>query len=142
MLTRGPHNFSPSMASRAIQWERCLLERSPRRTQTVRWQTHSEIAMDIGFIGLGNMGKAIAARLISAGHQVRVWNRSPQPVQELVAKGARGADRPADVARADFLVTMLANDDAVRGVIIDQGVLEAATPGLVHLNLATVSVAL
>jgi 3-hydroxyisobutyrate dehydrogenase-like beta-hydroxyacid dehydrogenase len=98
--------------------------------------------MDIGFVGLGNMGKAIAARLISAGHQVRVWNRSPQPVQELVAKGAKGADRPADVARADFLVTMLANDDAVRGVIIDQGVLEAATPGLIHLNLTTVSVAL
>jgi 3-hydroxyisobutyrate dehydrogenase-like beta-hydroxyacid dehydrogenase len=98
--------------------------------------------MNIGFIGLGKMGKAIAGRLISAGHHVRVWNRSPEPVQELVAKGAEAAARPADVARADFLVTMLANDDALRAVVIDQGVLDAAAPGLVHLNLATVSVAL
>jgi len=98
--------------------------------------------MNIGFIGLGKMGQAIAGRLIDAGHQVRVWNRSPKPVQELVAKGAEAAARPADVARGDFLVTMLANDDALRAVVIDQGVLDAATPGLIHVNLATVSVAL
>ncbi len=98
--------------------------------------------MDIGFIGLGQMGRAIAANLIRAGHNVRVWNRSREPVGELVAKGAQAADKPADVARADFLVTMLANDAAVRSVILDQGVLEAARPGLIHLNLATVSVAL
>ena len=98
--------------------------------------------MKIGFIGLGKMGKAIAGRLIDAGHHLRVWNRSPQAIAELVAKGAEAAARPADAARADFLVSMLANDDAVRAVLIDQGVLEAATPGLIHLNLATVSVAL
>jgi len=98
--------------------------------------------MNIGFIGLGKMGRVIAGRLIGAGHQVRVWNRSPKAVEELVAKGAEAAARPADVARADFLVSMLANDDAVRSVFIDEGVLDAATPGLIHLNLATVSVAL
>src|SRR5438445_1246903 len=101
-----------------------------------------EIAMNIGFIGLGKMGKAIAERLVRAGHKLRVWNRSPKPVQDLVAKGAEAAARPADVARADVLVTMLANDAAVRAVVIDQGVLDAARPGLIHLNLATVSVAL
>jgi 3-hydroxyisobutyrate dehydrogenase-like beta-hydroxyacid dehydrogenase len=98
--------------------------------------------MDIGFLGLGKMGKAIAGRLVGAGHKVRVWNRSPQPVKELAAKGAEAGARPADVARAEFLVTMLANDAAVRAVVIDQGVLDAAKPGLIHLNLATVSVAL
>jgi|KBSSwiStaDraftv2_1062776.scaffolds.fasta_scaffold02766_5 3-hydroxyisobutyrate dehydrogenase-like beta-hydroxyacid dehydrogenase len=98
--------------------------------------------MNIGFIGLGKMGRVIAGRLIGAGHQVRVWNRSPKAVEELVAKGAEAAARPADVARADFLVSILANDDAVRSVFIDEGVLDAATPGLIHLNLATVSVAL
>jgi 3-hydroxyisobutyrate dehydrogenase-like beta-hydroxyacid dehydrogenase len=98
--------------------------------------------MDIGFIGLGKMGKAIAGRLLGAGHQVHVWNRSPEPVKALVAQGAKAAVRPADVARADFLVTMLANDAAIRAVVIDQGVLDAASPGLIHLNLATVSVAL
>jgi 3-hydroxyisobutyrate dehydrogenase-like beta-hydroxyacid dehydrogenase len=98
--------------------------------------------MDIGFIGLGKMGKAIAGNLIGAGHKVRVWNRSPGPIKELVAKGAEAVSRPADTAHGDFLMTMLANDAAVRSVILDQGVLEAAKPGLIHLNLATVSVAL
>lgn len=98
--------------------------------------------MDIGFIGLGKMGKAIAGHLVSTGHKVRVWNRSPEPVNELVAKGARAAAKPADLAGADFLLTMLANDAATRSVILEQGVLDAATPGLIHLNLATVSVAL
>jgi 3-hydroxyisobutyrate dehydrogenase-like beta-hydroxyacid dehydrogenase len=98
--------------------------------------------MDIGFIGLGKMGQAIAARLTGAGHKVQVWNRSPEPVKALVAQGATAAARPADVARADFLVTMLANDAAIRAVVIDQGVLDAASPGLIHLNLATASVAL
>jgi 3-hydroxyisobutyrate dehydrogenase-like beta-hydroxyacid dehydrogenase len=107
-----------------------------------RARIYLEIAMDIGFIGLGKMGKAIAGRLVSAGHKVRVWNRSPGPVQELVAKGAEAVSRPADAARADFLVSILANDAAVRAVVIDEGVLEGAKPGLIHLNLATVSVAL
>jgi len=98
--------------------------------------------MKIGFIGLGQMGKAIAGRLVGAGHTVRVWNRSPEPVKQLVAQGAHAAARPADVAQAEVLVTMLANDDATRSVIIDQGVLAAASPGLIHLNLATISVAL
>jgi 3-hydroxyisobutyrate dehydrogenase-like beta-hydroxyacid dehydrogenase len=98
--------------------------------------------MNIGFIGLGKMGKAIAGLLLSTGHKVTVWNRTPDAVQELVAKGAQVAAKPTDLAKADFLLTMLANDAATRSVIIDQGVLEAAHPGLIHLNLATVSVAL
>lgn len=98
--------------------------------------------MNIGFIGLGQMGKAIAANLIRAGHQVRVWNRSPQPVKELVALGAAAAAAPAEAAQGEILMTMLANDAAVRSVILDDGVLEAAPAGLIHVNLATVSVAL
>ncbi len=98
--------------------------------------------MDIGFIGLGKMGTAIAGHLLGGGHRVRVWNRSPAAVQELVARGAESAAAPADAARAEFLMTMLANDEAVRAVILDQGVLAAARSDLIHLNLTTVSVAL
>ena len=98
--------------------------------------------LNIGFIGLGKMGKALVGLLLSSGHKVRVWNRTPEAVQELVAKGAEAARTPAELAKADFLLTMLANDAATRSVIIDQGVLDAAHPGLIHLNLATVSVAL
>jgi 3-hydroxyisobutyrate dehydrogenase-like beta-hydroxyacid dehydrogenase len=98
--------------------------------------------MEIGFIGLGKMGSAIASHLLSAGHKVRVWNRSADPIRQLVAKGAQAASKPTDAARADFLLTMLANDEATRSVVIDQGVLESASAGLIHINLSTVSVAL
>jgi len=97
---------------------------------------------NIGMIGLGKMGKAIAGLLLSSGHKVSVWNRSPEAVQELVAKGAEAAAKPADLAKVDILLSILANDAATRSVFVDQGVLEAAHPGLIHINLATVSVAL
>ncbi len=50
--------------------------------------------MKIGFIGLGRMGGHVAENLLKAGHSVTVWNRSPAPVQELVAKGAVAAASP------------------------------------------------
>ena len=96
--------------------------------------------MDIGFIGLGHMGRAIAANLVRAGHRVRVWNRSADPVRELVGLGAVAAERPADTARAEVLMTMLADDPAHRDVLLEQAVLQGAAPGLIHVNLATVSV--
>jgi 3-hydroxyisobutyrate dehydrogenase-like beta-hydroxyacid dehydrogenase len=97
--------------------------------------------MNIGFIGLGKMGKAMVGHLLAAGHSVRVWNRSPEPVKAVVAKGAEAAATPAEVVRADILLSMLANDAAVRSVFMDHGVIDAAPAGLLHLNLATISVA-
>ena len=47
--------------------------------------------MEIGFLGLGAMGRAMAANLLSAGHRVRAWNRSPGPAQELATLGAERA---------------------------------------------------
>lgn len=98
--------------------------------------------MDIGFIGLGRMGRAIATNLIRAGHRLSVWNRSPGAAQELIAQGATLAPEAAAAARGEILMTMLADDDAHRHVLIDGGVLQAAAAGLIHVNLATVSVAL
>jgi 3-hydroxyisobutyrate dehydrogenase-like beta-hydroxyacid dehydrogenase len=97
--------------------------------------------MDIGFIGLGKMGKGVAAHLLAAGHQVRVWNRSPEPVKELAANGAKPVAKPADLGTSQVIMTLLANDAAVRSVILDQGVLAAAAPGSIHINLTTISVA-
>ena len=98
--------------------------------------------MNIGFIGLGKMGKAMVGRLLAGGHRVRVWNRSPEPVEALVAQGAEAVGSPVDLVSADLLMSMLANDAAVRAVIVDQGVLQAASASLLHVNLATVSVSL
>ena len=96
--------------------------------------------MDIGFIGLGSMGSGIAGNLLKAGHAVRVWNRSPEPVERLKADGAKGAASPAEAFDADVVFTMLANDEAIEQVIIASGALDAARDGLAHVNLATVSV--
>jgi 3-hydroxyisobutyrate dehydrogenase-like beta-hydroxyacid dehydrogenase len=98
--------------------------------------------MNVGFIGLGNMGKAIATNMLRAGHQLRVWNRSPAPARELAELGAEVAANPADAARAEVLVSMLPDDTVARSVLLGQGVLEAAPSGLVHVNMATVSIGL
>lgn len=97
--------------------------------------------MKVGFLGLGAMGAAMAANLLKAGHEVTVWNRSPAATQPLAALGAAVAPTPAEAACGDAVLSMLANDDAVRAVIRG-GVLDAMVPGAVHVNHATVSVAL
>jgi 3-hydroxyisobutyrate dehydrogenase-like beta-hydroxyacid dehydrogenase len=98
--------------------------------------------MKVGFLGLGAMGAAMATNLLKAGHEVTVWNRSPAAAQPLAALGAKVAKSPAEAARGETVLSMLANDAAVRAVILDGGVLEAMTPAAVHVNHATVSVAL
>jgi 3-hydroxyisobutyrate dehydrogenase-like beta-hydroxyacid dehydrogenase len=97
--------------------------------------------MSIGFIGLGAMGHHMAAKLLRAGQPVHVWNRSPEPVRALVAKGAKAAATPAECGIADVVFTMLADDNATRAVLVDGGVLDAMAPGSIHVNMATVSVA-
>ncbi|MEV6979201.1 NAD(P)-dependent oxidoreductase [Kitasatospora sp. NPDC093806] len=97
--------------------------------------------MTVGFVGLGEMGRGMAANLLKAGHAVRVWNRSPEPVAAMVAQGARAADGLADVFAAEVVVSMLANDEAVERLLLDPVLLAGAT-ARVHVNTATVSVAL
>ena len=98
--------------------------------------------MDIGFIGLGLMGRAMAANLVRAGHNVRVWNRTPGAATDELAKlGAKPVASAGEAFRGDAVITMLANDAALRATLIDGGLLAGAR-GTVHVNAATVSVAL
>ena len=99
--------------------------------------------MRIGFIGLGNMGSAMASNLIKAGHQVTVYNRSRGKVEALAAEGAAAAASVADACRGDAVFTMLANDEAVEGIVFgDDGVLSSLAPGATHVSASTISVAL
>ena len=95
--------------------------------------------MKIGFIGLGQMGTAIAERLIKAGHELTVWNRSPAAAQALAAQGAKVAKTPADTLQGEVLFSMLANDQAMQELGLDAALLDKAAKGLVHANLATIS---
>jgi len=97
--------------------------------------------MKIGFIGLGRMGHHVAANLMKAGHSVTVWNRSQAPVQALVAKGATAAATPEDALKGDAVFSMLSNDAVMRDVGLAGPLLEKAQKGLIHVNLATISVA-
>ncbi|MFD7833235.1 NAD(P)-binding domain-containing protein [Kitasatospora sp. NPDC059803] len=95
----------------------------------------------IGFVGLGAMGRGMAGSLLRAGHAVRVWNRSPEPVAALVAEGAEAAGTLAEVYAADTVVSMLANDEAVERLLLDPALLAGAATTL-HVNMASVSVGL
>ena len=98
--------------------------------------------MEVGVIGLGAMGKGLAGRLIKAGHRVKVWNRSPGPAEILAAEGATRCASAAEAATGDALVSMLANDSAYRETFLMGGVLDAMPSGALHINMATISVAL
>jgi 3-hydroxyisobutyrate dehydrogenase-like beta-hydroxyacid dehydrogenase len=99
--------------------------------------------MDIGFLGLGNMGAGMAANLLHAGHTVTAYNRSFDKVEALVAEGARPAHTVAEACRADVVVSMLANDDAVEVVVFGtEGVLANLKGAAVHVSCSTISVAL
>jgi 3-hydroxyisobutyrate dehydrogenase-like beta-hydroxyacid dehydrogenase len=99
--------------------------------------------MRLGFIGLGRMGAGMAANLIKAGHEVTVYNRSPDKTAALVALGATAATRIADACGGDAVVTMLADDHAVESVVFSEGCIGASlSPGAVHVSCSTISVAL
>jgi len=88
------------------------------------------------------MGSAMAARLIDAGHELSVWNRSPGPAEQLTQRGARRLDNPADAFSGDAVLTMLADDDSVRAVVLANDALKRApNKKLVHVVMSTISVA-
>jgi 3-hydroxyisobutyrate dehydrogenase-like beta-hydroxyacid dehydrogenase len=95
--------------------------------------------MEIGFIGVGRMGSAMARNLIKAGHPVRAWDTSVQALHALAADGATIATRADDAFRGDAVISMLPNDDAMRALFLDGGVLESGS-AKVHINIATASV--
>lgn len=98
--------------------------------------------MQIGWIGLGNMGSVMAARVLDAGHTLTVYNRSRDKAAALVERGARFADSPADAAKCELLITMLADDTALSDVLGQGGALAAMGPNTIHVSMSTISHAL
>src|SRR5215475_7454157 len=92
--------------------------------------------MRVAFLGLGIMGRPMAANLVKAGHEVAVWNRTPKPVE-----GARIAESPADAANGADVVWMCVSDTkAVEGVLFGpQGVESSIGSGAVVVDSSTIS---
>ena len=95
----------------------------------------------LGFIGLGIMGKPMAGHLLSAGHTVHVYNRSPGPVRELAAKGAVACDSSKEVAqKADVTFIMVPDTPDVEAVLFGRdGVAEGIRPGSIIVDMSSIS---
>ena len=99
--------------------------------------------MQIGFIGIGVMGRPMTLNLLKADHRVTIYARHPQnpEVQEVLGAGAKLAPSPRAVAMAsDIVITMLPNSPQVEEVVTGhQGVLEGARKGLIVVDMSTIA---
>ena len=97
--------------------------------------------MKLGFIGIGLMGRPMTLRLLAAGHEVTVWNRSRDKLAPVLEKGARAAQSPAGVARACEILMMCVTDQhAVEQVLFGaDGIVSGARPGLVVVDFSSIA---
>ena len=100
--------------------------------------------MKVGFLGLGSMGTPMALRLLAAGHELSVWNRSESRTKPLIHEGAIAAATPAEAELgADAVITMLFDDAAYEEVLFGaNGLVDALSPGALHISCSTISVGL
>jgi len=100
--------------------------------------------MKVSFIGLGRMGIAMSDRILAAGHEIAVYNRTASKTADIVKRGAKLADSVAAAARHnDVVITMLENDAALSSVAFDGDGLIASLPkGAIHVAMGTHSISL
>ena len=99
------------------------------------------MAVSVGFIGLGIMGRAMARRLIDAGHRLTVYNRNASKAAELVAAGARQAATPREAAQGNDVVIAMVTDSAAVGNVLlgPDGAVHGAKNGAVFVDMSTIS---
>ncbi|HHW62687.1 MAG TPA: NAD(P)-dependent oxidoreductase [Rhodocyclaceae bacterium] len=97
--------------------------------------------MDVGFIGLGLMGRPMALNLIKAGHRVHVWSRRRESMQPLLAAGAGDCASAAELARrAAVTISMVADAPDVQQVTLGaDGVADGAGAGHIHIDMSTIA---
>jgi 3-hydroxyisobutyrate dehydrogenase-like beta-hydroxyacid dehydrogenase len=106
--------------------------------------------MDIGMVGLGHMGSAVATRLLDAGHDLTVYNRTASKAEALLAKGATLAHDPEGTASGDIVITMLADDKALESVLFgdskngdgSEGLIAHQSKNTIHISMSTISASL
>ena len=99
--------------------------------------------MNIGFIGLGQMGAGMAACLLKVGHSVTVFNRTAGRADALKEKGANVVTTSGEACRGEAVVTMLANDEAIEEIVFGKdGMLALLPPKALHVSSSTISVSM
>src|SRR5712675_1489333 len=102
---------------------------------------------EIGFVGLGRMGAAMAANLAAKGRRVIAYVRRPDQIGKLEALGLRPTTDIGDLLHCDVVISMLPDDDAVREVVFGRGDIDlyglaaGMMPGAIHLSMSTISTA-
>ena len=98
----------------------------------------------IGFIGLGIMGRHMASHLLTAGHELYVYDINTAAVQELTGKGAAACANCKEVAsKADIVISMVPDSPDVEKVALgENGIIAAARPGLIHADMSTIAPAM
>jgi 3-hydroxyisobutyrate dehydrogenase len=94
----------------------------------------------VGLIGLGAMGLPMARNLMKAGFALTVWARRPESSRAIRAVGAEVAESPGALAsHSDVVITMVTNSPDVRGLVLEQGLLDNARPGTVFVDMSTIA---
>jgi 3-hydroxyisobutyrate dehydrogenase-like beta-hydroxyacid dehydrogenase len=102
---------------------------------------------EIGFVGLGHMGTAMAANLVAGGRRVIAYVRRPDQIDKLEALGLKPTTDIGDLLHCDVVISMLPDDDAVREIVFGRrdigldGLAAGLNPGAVHLSMSTISTA-
>lgn len=102
---------------------------------------------EIGFVGLGHMGTAMAANLAAAGHRVTAYVRHPDQMDKLVALGLKPTTEIANLFNREIVISMLPDDTAVRDVVFGrkdlgiEGLASRLKRGAIHLSMSTISTA-
>jgi 3-hydroxyisobutyrate dehydrogenase-like beta-hydroxyacid dehydrogenase len=119
-------------------------EISPANSRGRSQSGRRPIMGEIGFIGLGHMGTAMAANLAAAGRPVIAYVRRPDRIGELEAIGLRPTTEIGDLLDCEVVISMLPDDDAVREIVFghgSDGLAEGLMPGAIHLSMSTISTA-
>jgi 3-hydroxyisobutyrate dehydrogenase-like beta-hydroxyacid dehydrogenase len=100
--------------------------------------------MKIGFFGLGSMGTPMALRLLAAGNELSVWNRTEERTKPLIHEGAIAAANPAEAELgSDAVITMLLDDAAYEEVFFGvHRLIDALSPGVLHILCGTIGIVL
>ena len=120
-------------------WDFCYL-RVPYKKTYYQIERRS-MTEQIGFIGLGIMGRGMVSNLLKAGFPVCVWNRTASRMDPFIDQGASAGKSPADVAaQSDIIITCVSDTKDVQAVLTgDEGVLSSLTPGSLIVDMSTIS---
>ncbi|MEW6731300.1 MAG: NAD(P)-dependent oxidoreductase [Acidobacteriota bacterium] len=99
--------------------------------------------MNVGFIGLGSMGRAMAQNLLKAGYRVTIYNRTHKRAEELLSEGVLIAKTVADACHNEVVITCLADDRAVEEITWgENGIIDSLAANSIHISMSTISLGL